>query len=123
MRSSKELIKIAQQGGLIVGKPFTAYLLNYEAGTAARCAQYAVHTDGVESEGYRAHLQTEMADLLTQARMLLELYDLPWQETMEMGEAKLIETAEKFQKLNINTMDRILGRERIVRTPTRREGD
>lgn len=90
----RDIIAKARQLKLMVSPVHSAYILNYEAGAVARCAQYAALRSGDEAIGFKAHLATELSDLIMQARIVAELHDMHWEDLIKMGEAKIMERAD-----------------------------
>ena len=59
-------------------------------------------SQNLDYKGYRAYIQTEIADILVQAGKLLETLDLPFQETLAMGLTRDLEKQEEYLRKHPN---------------------
>lgn len=48
--------------------------------------------------GYKAFAQTEIADIIHQSKKILEIFDLSFEETFQMGQARYEEKKREFIK-------------------------
>jgi hypothetical protein len=59
-------------------------------------------SQNLDYKGYRAYIQTEIADVLMQSAKILETLDLPFQETLVMGITRDLEKQEEYKRKHPN---------------------
>ena len=112
MKTNTQLLAEIKAGGLIYDPYYTATILNYEAGYIVRNLFYA-HTAGVtpseqvERNGHVANAKVELADLITQARVLCAVYDWNFNELIETGEQKLAERVETYKRRGVKANENL----------------
>lgn len=111
----RELIRVADEAGLITDPFVTATILNYEAGFVVRSMFYASSTgdspaEKIERAGHLAFAHTELADLLTQVRILAHINGWEMGALQTMGEERLKEAAKKYTDRGVRPWDALLRR-------------
>lgn len=113
MKSITVIMKEIKAAGLIYDPFVTASIISYEAGHFLRNCFYASMTGDSESEnqlkeGWLANGKVELSDLITQCRIIAEVYGWNWSNLVDTGEAKLIERIETYKARGVRPTEALL---------------
>jgi hypothetical protein len=111
-------------------------ILGYEQGHAMRNIFYAAMTGDSQQEqdfkaGWEANAKVEVADLVTQARILCEIMGWDWTDVIDTGEAKLTDRIATYKQRGVRPNDTLMRALMSMSSPVRaqrppvrkREGD
>lgn len=109
----KLVLQRIKSAGLIYDPFVTASIINYEAGHLARNCFYASMVGPDEGEqqlkaGWLANARVELSDLITQARVLAEVYGWDWDDLVSTGEDKLSERIETYKQRGVRPNDTLI---------------
>lgn len=110
----KLVLQRIKSAGLIYDPFVTASIISYEAGHLLRDCFYSSMIDKTkESEqqlknGWLADAKVELSDLITQARVLAEVYGWDWDELVSTGEEKLSERIETYKQRGVRPNETLL---------------